>query len=434
MAIGIDRAVLLETDGREWDPVATAARDRRRDPRPGGGRRPVRPDPVRQRGGRQRRLPGRDPGRRRARPAVRHRRQGARASATAPRPPGARRPAAAGRSTRCRCRRSCRSRRASTCRAIRPCRGGSGRSKKEIERIDAARWPRLGGLDEDRPAPARGGGATAEILGQGPEAAPAVVELLVRIGRAGRDERRSSSSSSTPTARPDRCSLEALALARGLAAASAAAVEAVARRRRARRGGGRRRSAGHGVGDGPSSSSDPRSTARPGGLGRGDRRVVAVRGAGRRHRGSGTRTRQRGPGPRRRPDGPADGRELPRRSRPGRAILAADPPALGRQPARGLPGSTRRRAADGRPARRPVDEAAAAAPAPAVERSRRELSRRRPRASGSPAARPRSAGGSRWPTRRSSSAAAAASAARRRSASSRSSPGCSAARSAARAS
>ena len=25
MAIGIDRAILLETDGREWDPVATAA-------------------------------------------------------------------------------------------------------------------------------------------------------------------------------------------------------------------------------------------------------------------------------------------------------------------------------------------------------------------------------------------------------------------------
>ncbi len=49
--------------------------DRRDDPRAGGGARSVRPDPVRQRGGRHRRLPGRDPGRRRARPADRHRHQ-----------------------------------------------------------------------------------------------------------------------------------------------------------------------------------------------------------------------------------------------------------------------------------------------------------------------------------------------------------------------
>ena len=25
MAIGVDRAILLETDGQDWDPVATAA-------------------------------------------------------------------------------------------------------------------------------------------------------------------------------------------------------------------------------------------------------------------------------------------------------------------------------------------------------------------------------------------------------------------------
>ena len=38
MAIGIERAILLETDGRDWDPVATARGDRRRDPGPGSGR------------------------------------------------------------------------------------------------------------------------------------------------------------------------------------------------------------------------------------------------------------------------------------------------------------------------------------------------------------------------------------------------------------
>ena len=59
MAIGIDRAVHLVTDGpEEWDPQATAGAivdgDR-------GRARALRPAPVRQRVGRRRQLPGGDP-------------------------------------------------------------------------------------------------------------------------------------------------------------------------------------------------------------------------------------------------------------------------------------------------------------------------------------------------------------------------------------
>ena len=58
MAVGIDRAVLLETDGKDWDPVATSAAivDAIRAQQSAGAA--VRPAPVRQRGGRHRRLPG----------------------------------------------------------------------------------------------------------------------------------------------------------------------------------------------------------------------------------------------------------------------------------------------------------------------------------------------------------------------------------------
>ena len=73
LALGADRAVHLVTDGSDWDPEATAAALRRRDPRrAGGGQRP-RPDRVRQRVRRRRQLPGRDPRRARARAAVRDR-------------------------------------------------------------------------------------------------------------------------------------------------------------------------------------------------------------------------------------------------------------------------------------------------------------------------------------------------------------------------
>ena len=69
MAIGVDRAILLETDGRDWDPSATAAAIVDAIEAEGGGD-GLRPAPVRQRGGRQRRLPGRDPGRRGPRAAI----------------------------------------------------------------------------------------------------------------------------------------------------------------------------------------------------------------------------------------------------------------------------------------------------------------------------------------------------------------------------
>ena len=38
LAIGIDRAVLLETDGSDWDPLATATATDRCGPPAGGGR------------------------------------------------------------------------------------------------------------------------------------------------------------------------------------------------------------------------------------------------------------------------------------------------------------------------------------------------------------------------------------------------------------
>ena len=73
MAIGVDRGIHLVTDGGEWDPQATASRDRRRHPR---RRDPVRPDPVRQRVRRRRQLPGGRPRGLRAGPAGGQRDQG----------------------------------------------------------------------------------------------------------------------------------------------------------------------------------------------------------------------------------------------------------------------------------------------------------------------------------------------------------------------
>ena len=78
MALGADRAIHLVSDGEEWDPQATAARDRRGDPRGRGGQRAVRPGLLRERVGGRRRLPGRDPRRVRARPSRRDRAQGRR--------------------------------------------------------------------------------------------------------------------------------------------------------------------------------------------------------------------------------------------------------------------------------------------------------------------------------------------------------------------
>ena len=69
-ALGAGRAVLLETDGREFGPIATAAAIAAE-----VARARVRPGAARQRGGRYRRLPGRRPARARARLAGGHRDQ-----------------------------------------------------------------------------------------------------------------------------------------------------------------------------------------------------------------------------------------------------------------------------------------------------------------------------------------------------------------------
>ncbi len=99
MAIGVDQAIHLVTDGSEWDPQATAAAIVAAITR---AARALRPDPVRQRVGRRRQLPDPDPRRPRARAARRHRAQGrspSRARACA----ASRRSRAAATSTRSRC-------------------------------------------------------------------------------------------------------------------------------------------------------------------------------------------------------------------------------------------------------------------------------------------------------------------------------------------
>ncbi len=146
MAVGIDRAILLQTDGGEWGAVATAAAIvdaiRAREAVDG----PVRPHPARQRGGRHRRLPGRRPGRGGPRPARRLRRQGARgprrhgecpARGARWRLGGLRDPAPRGRD---------RQGRASTCRAIRRSRVGSVLGRRRSRPSRSIRRPprRLG--------------------------------------------------------------------------------------------------------------------------------------------------------------------------------------------------------------------------------------------------------------------------------------------------
>jgi electron transfer flavoprotein beta subunit len=68
VSVGMAAAVLVPTDGADWDPQRTA-----------GAVTSVRPAPVRQRVRRLRRVPGGDPRRPRARAADRQRRQGHRA-------------------------------------------------------------------------------------------------------------------------------------------------------------------------------------------------------------------------------------------------------------------------------------------------------------------------------------------------------------------
>ena len=94
LALGADRAILLETDGSDWDPEATAAALLEVI----AGESPDLVD-LRQRVGRLRRLPGRHPHRARARPADRDRAEGAGGRGRR-RSAGSRRPAT---STACRC-------------------------------------------------------------------------------------------------------------------------------------------------------------------------------------------------------------------------------------------------------------------------------------------------------------------------------------------
>ena len=76
MAIGVDRAILLETDGRDWDPMATSAAiaDAIRTLEAAGE--PFDLILFGNEFGRFGRVPGRHPGRRGARPPVRDRDQG----------------------------------------------------------------------------------------------------------------------------------------------------------------------------------------------------------------------------------------------------------------------------------------------------------------------------------------------------------------------
>ena len=180
MAIGIDRGIHLVTGGEEWDPEATAgaivAADRRRRGRVGA----VRPDLLRQRVGRLRRLPGRSTRCLRARPSLRNRAQE-------------------------RCRRGWR----------RTLRAGDRRRSDVyelplpavvtvLEGLNLPRYPsvpgrmRAGASRSRRSTPARpdsrlalsrlvvpaGEAKQAEVLGHGPDAAAAVVDLLEQIGVA----------------------------------------------------------------------------------------------------------------------------------------------------------------------------------------------------------------------------------------------------------
>ena len=178
MAIGADRAILLETDGAEWDPQATAAaivdaiaRRRRR----------LRPDPVRQRVGRRRQLPGRDPRRVRARAARRDRAEGDR------------------RRGRPRCAASRRSRGGRDVYVVPlpavvtvkeglnlpryPSVPGRLRAKRSRSHAGAPTRPEPR-LEKVRLVLPAGQGKQAEMLGDGADAAPTVVEVLRALGVA----------------------------------------------------------------------------------------------------------------------------------------------------------------------------------------------------------------------------------------------------------
>ena len=180
MAIGIDRGIHLETDGEEWDPEATGGAIAEAIRRGRGRLRPVRPHPPRQRVGRLRRLPDR-PARspalgrpcatglkgvvveRRRRCAASRRSGGGRDvyvlplpavrdRARGPQPPAL--PVGAGSHAR--------------------------RSRKPVATPTPARPASR--LEKVRLVVPEGQSKQAEVLGNGADAAPAVVEMLEQIG------------------------------------------------------------------------------------------------------------------------------------------------------------------------------------------------------------------------------------------------------------
>ena len=180
MALGADRAIHL-VSAEEWDAQATAAalvdaiRMRRR------GRGAVRPDRLRQRVGGRRQLPGRDPRRLRARPAGRHRSEGT---------DGRRRP----RALRAGGRRRARDVYDVPLPAVVTVKEGLNlpRYPSVPAKLRANRKP-VDARPVERPEPRleklrlvvpEGVGKQAEVLGQGPDAAPAVVEVLQKLGVA----------------------------------------------------------------------------------------------------------------------------------------------------------------------------------------------------------------------------------------------------------
>ena len=306
MALGIDRAVHLVTDGGEWDPQATAAGNRRRDPKRA---RATRPDPVRQRVSRRGQLPGRDPRRAQARAPGRHRRQGHH-----------------------------RRRRALPVRA-----GGRGRARR-VRRARAGGRHRQGGAEpaalpvgarpparQAQAARRRDPGATGAEARDGQAHPPAGLGQAGRGARATAPARRPRSSpSSTIWGSCDDPRLRRPLRRRAVPAG--ADVRRNPRRRRCPRGRHRRsrrlfpRRLGH-----RNSERNHRT------------RADDSRRPGHRARQRGTRTRRRDPRP-------AVRRELHRGD--ARRPAHADARAVGREPARGGAPARLAGAAHGRPARR----------------------------------------------------------------------------------
>ena len=193
---------------RRLGPDRDGRRDRRGDPRAQeAANGAVRPDPVRQRGGRHRRLPGRDPGRDGARPAGRQRGQGHRGRPTAA--SSARREAAGGGWEIFELPLPAVARREGGAEpAALPvaCRAGSGRRRRRSGAIDRRRGGRAGPT-KDRPptCPKAEPRAAAEVIGQGADGGAGGRRPARGSSGSWADERPSSSSSSTPAARRTGC-------------------------------------------------------------------------------------------------------------------------------------------------------------------------------------------------------------------------------------